>query len=1063
MSVFTKSALLICLIAFFTATGLMAQNANEIFGMNRVNYTKMDWNVFISENFEIYYYSGGQRHARFATKYAESEFKKLTDLVDFRPYTRIRLFIYNSKNELKQSNIDYSIPYYEAGGETSFVNRSIEIAYPGTNEEFEYDLKFGITKTLINEMMYGGSFKDVVQSSYLLSLPTWFIEGAAEYAARGWSIEMDDYVRDLIISDKFDKPSDLDDRDAKYVGQSLWNYIAIRFGQNNIGSILNLTRVLKNTESSISNTLGIPYQALIREWKDYYATQAYNVLDKSDMPNDEYMLRKNNRKKRIYNNAKISPDGNYLAFTVNNHGKYKIIVQDLITGKKKTVYRKGFKNDDRRVNYEMPVLAWQNNQILNFVDVKRNRLYRHSYNTEDNKVVHYRPYIFRNINDISFSSDGGSMLLSAERNGQTDLYIYTIRRNNLQRMTSDYFDDIEAQFFPNSNTRFIFASNRTTDTLKIKNNEEIDINDTYNLFVFDSDRSKTRVFKQTETFFQNRLPKPISDTEVLYLSDINGIFNLYKLDLKTGTSAQLTDYQQNIRTYDYNPITGQWVAVLQNGSSQKIYLLPKLNLEVNYQAKETGRNNWILEGRFQKKTESSNNLININRILPNEQYDAIEQEEIDLENIVFESEKKKKPLPEEPPQPESEIEAILSRLEQSNENTRDMIGPFEGQNRIRAENIIFALVRDNLRGLGTVAEYGLSDLFGNHKFKFGGMLYFDLKSHDVFAEYKYLKSRVDISARFDRKKIRYLSSEPVTYFHDYFMHQGFVDFSFPINDALRISAAPVFTQTRYRNVYVLQTSDFITNYLGSRYELVFDNSVTKGINLKQGTRFKMRLSNYNGWQDKSKNFNNFYLDFRNYQPIHNEITFATRVSYGNFFGRSPKNYLLGGIDNWFITNRQLAEGPLDPFVQDEIFFNRDDLLFTEYATTLRGFPLNKLRGQEYFLANAELRIPIVKYLSNKPIGSGFFRNLQLTGFTDFGTAWTGINPLNPNNTINKEVIEANPFTITTRNYQNPFLYSYGFGIHTTMLGYYVKTDLAYGVENYKRQKPVLHFSLGYDF
>ena len=103
--------------------------------MNRVNYTKMNWNVFISENFEIYYYTGGQRHARFATKYAESEFKKLTDLVDFRPYTRIRLFIYNSKNELKQSNIDYSIPYYEAGGETSFVNRSTEIAFPGTNEE----------------------------------------------------------------------------------------------------------------------------------------------------------------------------------------------------------------------------------------------------------------------------------------------------------------------------------------------------------------------------------------------------------------------------------------------------------------------------------------------------------------------------------------------------------------------------------------------------------------------------------------------------------------------------------------------------------------------------------------------------------------------------------------------------------------------------------------------------------------------------------------------------------------------------------------------------------------
>ncbi len=280
---------------------------------------------------------------------------------------------------------------------------------------------------------------------------------------------------------------------------------------------------------------------------------------------------------------------------------------------------------------------------------------------------------------------------------------------------------------------------------------------------------------------------------------------------------------------------------------------------------------------------------------------------------------------------------------------------------------------------------------------------------------------------------------------------------------MRISAAPVYTQTRYKNIYVIQTSDFITNYAGTRFELVYDNTVTKGINLKQGTRFKASMDNYRGVQAKNKSFNNFYVDYRNYFPIHNEITFATRVSYGNFFGRSPKNYLLGGIDNWFISSRRLNEGPLDNNLPDAIFFNRDELLFTEFATTLRGFPLNKSRGREYFIANAEIRVPIIKYLSNKPISSGFFRNLQLTGFTDFGSAWTGVNPLNRNNTVNREIKEANPFIITTNNYQNPFLYSYGFGIHTTMLGYYVKTDLAYGVENYKRQKPVLHFSLGYDF
>jgi hypothetical protein len=40
------------------------------------------------------------------------------------------------------------------------------------------------------------------QSAYLLSLPEWFINGAAYYIAKGWSIEMDDFTRDLFLNEK---------------------------------------------------------------------------------------------------------------------------------------------------------------------------------------------------------------------------------------------------------------------------------------------------------------------------------------------------------------------------------------------------------------------------------------------------------------------------------------------------------------------------------------------------------------------------------------------------------------------------------------------------------------------------------------------------------------------------------------------------------------------------------------------------------------------------------------------------------------------------------------------
>jgi len=50
-----------------------------------------------------------------------------------------------------------------------------------------------------------------------------------------------------------------------------------------------------------------------------------------------------------------------------------------------------------------------------------------------------------------------------------------------------------------------------------------------------------------------------------------------------------------------------------------------------------------------------------------------------------------------------------------------------------------------------------------------------------------------------------------------------------------------------------------------------------------------------------------------------------------------------------------------------------------------------------------------------------------------------------------------------KQYLNPWLYSYGVGFRTMMLGYYLKFDLAWPVENYKVKDPRFMISMGYDF
>ena len=134
-------------------------------------------------------------------------------------------------------------------------------------------------------------------------------------------------------------------------------------------------------------------------------------------------------------------------------------------------------------------------------------------------------------------------------------------------------------------------------------------------------------------------------------------------------------------------------------------------------------------------------------------------------------------------------------------------------------------------------------------------------------------------------------------------------------------------------------------------------------------------------------------------------------------------------------------------------------------TNLRGFDYSARTGPRYVLFNSELRIPIVQYFAHRPIYSGFFRNLQLTGFADAGTAYSGTNPFGTDNSANTKTSSStgNFSAGTVTNFSNPFLVGYGVGARTTLLGFYGKMDVAWGQEDYVTNGPKFYFTLGYDF
>jgi hypothetical protein len=81
-----------------------------------------------------------------------------------------------------------------------------------------------------------------------------------------------------------------------------------------------------------------------------------------------------------------------------------------------------------------------------------------------------------------------------------------------------------------------------------------------------------------------------------------------------------------------------------------------------------------------------------------------------------------------------------------------------------------------------------------------------------------------------------------------------------------------------------------------------------------------------------------------------------------------------------------------------------------------------------------------------------------------GTAWNGAY----NNISRPEITYTDPADPTVAVKLKapgvgPFLGGYGFGARSTLLGYFLKFDIGWPMSGFFNSKPILYFSMGFDF
>ncbi|MBR9922935.1 MAG: hypothetical protein GYB31_19080 [Bacteroidetes bacterium] len=516
---------------------LAAQGTQVEFGKSRVQYHRDfdDWSMYETQNYITYWYGDGRNVAQATLQMAEAEFKDIEDLLEHRINDKIEIIVYTDLTDLKQSNIGDEEAFENTGGQTKIFGNKMFVFFNGDHTDLLRQVREGTATVFLNSMLFGSNLQEIVQNSVSLNLPAWFKAGLIDYVGETWSTELDNQLRDIFQTEKYEDFEEFAEENPILAGHSLWYFIGLNYGRATVSNLLYLTRINRNIESGFLYVLGSTFERTTESWQLYFQERFKGDLPTADVPEGE-ALEVRNRKDLPYTQIKLSPDGKKMAYVTNEIGKYKVFIQDLETGKREKIFKHGYRNKLQATDYNYPILAWSpSGQELAVLYEKRDIIYleRHDLLTgkseeEELAPQYQRVYSMEYLNTFQ-------LVISAGVKGYSDVFLYYIRTRDSRRLTHDFWDDLDARVVKlDGKPGIIFASNRPDTLLVTEKLDTILPTSNFDLFYMDLDETSNELVRLTWTPFANeRNPQLIDSTHFSFLSDASGMYARYNGYIET--------------------------------------------------------------------------------------------------------------------------------------------------------------------------------------------------------------------------------------------------------------------------------------------------------------------------------------------------------------------------------------------------------------------------------------------------------------------------------------------------------------------------------------------------
>jgi len=517
-------------------------------------HPELDWFTIKGEHVEVHYHEGAERTASIVAKIGDEVWGPITSLYNYEPetvhyvikdiddYSNGATYFFDNKIEIWSSALEFDLR-----GAHNWLRNVISHEF---THMVQIQASMKLTRTIPAFFLQALNYEDERRPDILygfpnfiisyplatINMPAWLAEGTAQYMRTefdydNWDSHRDMILRSYALDNKmltwnemgvFGKTS-LGNESVYNSGFALTRYISQKYGEGKIrevsealGKPFNFT-----VDAAFDDVLGKDGNEIYDEWKSM-VTESYRTRMEKVLANTitGEMIAKDG-----FGNfyPHYSKDGSKFIYISNKTADYfglsSVYLYDLKT-KEEKLLASGVRSTVSFIPGQNKIIYakleddnpnWANVHDIYIYDIDKKEETRLTYNLRANQP--------------SVSNDGKKIVFLFQKDGTGNVGIVDLDGKNFKRLT--LFANGEQVFnpkFSNDNSQIIFgySYHQTRDIASVN-----------------VDASNFR--KVIETKDDERNPVYDKEGNVIYASDKTGIYNLYRYNISTGVSDQLTN------------------------------------------------------------------------------------------------------------------------------------------------------------------------------------------------------------------------------------------------------------------------------------------------------------------------------------------------------------------------------------------------------------------------------------------------------------------------------------------------------------------------------------------